>query len=553
MPPNPKKRILIVGGVAGGASAAARARRLSEDAEIVIFERGQHVSFANCGMPYHVGGAIQDRDRLLVQTPEGLKARYRIETRLETEVVSVDLKKKTLIARAKDGTEKTEPYDVLILSPGAEPARPAIPGSDHPRVFTLRSMADMDAIKAAVDGLKGAPARALVVGGGYIGLEMAEAFRARGLDVTLLELSGQVFLPADPEMAASLHDHLREKGVDLRLGVSATAFAPSGDGLRAELSTADALECSLALIAVGVKPESALARQAGLEIGPKGGIVVDERMRSSDPNVYAVGDAVEVAEFVTGEKGPIPLAGPANRQGRIAADNIFGRASVYRRTQGTAICKVFDMTVGVTGLNEKALKRLGRAYEKVYIHPAHHAGYYPGATQLSVKLIFDPASARLLGAQVVGREGVDKRLDVLAMALRAGMTVQDLQDLELSYAPPYGSAKDPVNYAGFVASNALSGDVKLWHAESMPPKPEQILLDVRTAGEFSSGSIPGAVNIPVDELRDRLGELPKDRELLVFCQVGLRGYLACRILAQKGFACRNLSGGFKTYRAVAGR
>ena len=428
--------------------------------------------------------------------------------------------------------------------------RPALPGADHPRVFTLRSMSDMDAIKAAVDGLKGAPRRALVVGGGYIGLEMAEAFRARGLEVTLAELSGQVFLPADPEMAAPLHQHLREKGVDLRLGVSVSFFAPAADGLRAGLSTGDELECAVALLAVGIRPEVFLAREAGLALGPKGGITVDENMRTSDPDIYAVGDAVEVSEFVTGDKALIPLAGPANRQGRIAADNILGRPSVYRRTQGTAICKVFELAVGVTGLNEKTLKRLGRAYEKIHIHPAHHASYYPGATQMSLKLLFAPEGGKILGAQVVGREGVDKRLDVLAVALRAGLTVFDLQDLELSYAPAYGSAKDPVNYAGFVAADVLRGDVKLWHAEAMPPRPDQVLLDVRTAGEHAAGTIPGAENVPVDELRARLSGLPKDRELLVFCQVGLRGYLACRILTQNGFACRNLSGGFKTYQAA---
>lgn len=545
-----KKRILIVGGVAGGASAAARARRLSEDAEIVLFERGRYVSFANCGMPYHIGGVIADRDRLLVQTAESLKARLGIDVRLGAEVLRIDPKKKSITVRENGGAERTEPYDALVLSPGCEPARPALPGADHPRVFTLRSMSDMDAIKAAVDGLKGAARRALVVGGGYIGLEMAEAFRARGLEVTLAELSGQVFLPADPEMAAPIHQHLREKGVDLRLGVSVAFFAPAADGLRAGLSTGDELECAVALLAVGVRPETFLAREAGLAIGAKGGIAVDERMRASEPGIYAVGDAVEVPDFVTGDMSLIPLAGPATRQGRVAADNILGRSTVYRRTQGTAICKIFELSVGVTGLNEKTLRRLGRPYEKIHVHPAHHASYYPGATQMSLKLLFDPRDGKILGAQVVGREGVDKRLDVLAVALRAGLTVFDLQDLELCYAPPYGSAKDPVNQAGFAAANALRGDVKLWHAEALPPRPDQALLDVRTAGEHAAGTIPGAENVPVDELRARLGGLPKDRELLVFCQVGLRGYLACRILAQNGFACRNLSGGYKTYQAA---
>ena len=343
---------------------------------------------------------------------------------------------------------------------------------------------------------------------------------------------------------------MREKGVDLRLGVSVSFFAPAADGLRAGLSTGDELECALALIAIGVRPEVLLAREAGLALGTKGGIAVDASMRTSDPNIYAVGDAVEVSELVTGDKALIPLAGPANRQGRIAADNILGRDSSYGRTQGTAICKVFDLSVGVTGLNEKALKRLGRAYEKIHIHPAHHAGYYPGAAQMSLKILFDPKDGLLLGAQAVGPEGVDKRIDVLAVALRAKMTVRDLRELELCYAPPYGSAKDPVNYAGFVATNVLEGDVGIWHAETLPPRPDQVLLDTRTAGEFAAGSISGALNIPIDDLRARLAELPKDRELLVFCQVGLRGYLACRILSQNGFTCRNLSGGYKTYQAT---
>ncbi|HAZ07484.1 MAG TPA: CoA-disulfide reductase [Elusimicrobia bacterium] len=543
-----KKRILIVGGVAGGASAAARARRLSEDADIVLFERGRHVSFANCGMPYYIGGAILDRDRLLVQTADGLKARYGIEVRVQTEVLRVDRARKLLVVRGPDGAEKSETYDALILSPGAQAIRPPLPGGAHPRVFTLRSLADMDAIKTAVDGLKGC--RALIMGGGYIGLEMAEAFRARGLEVTLVELSGQVFAPADPEMVAPVHRRLRDNGVDLRLGVSVTSLSQADNGLKAALSTGDELDCALALQAIGLRPETALAREAGLALGPSGGIAVDAHMRTSDPSIYAVGDAVEVSEFVTGNKALIPLAGPASRQGRIAADNALGRDSSYRGTQGTAICKVFDLAVGVTGLNEKTLKRLGRAYEKVHIHPTHHAGYYPGAAQMSLKILFDPKDGLLLGAQAVGLEGVDKRLDVLAVALRAKMTVRDLRDLELCYAPPYGSAKDPVNCAGFAATNALEGDVRLWHAETLPPRPDQVLLDARTAGEFAAGSIPGALNVPVDDLRARLGDLPKDRELLVFCQVGLRGYLACLILSQNGFVCRNLSGGYQTYQAT---
>ena len=545
------KRILIVGGVAGGASAAARARRLSEDAEIILFERGKHVSFANCGMPYHIGGTISDRSRLLVQTPASLKARFRIEVRVETEVISIDRKRRTVLVRdVASGKDSTESYDVLILSPGAEPVHTPIPGADLERVFTLRSMADMDAIKKTVDGLPPRSGGALVVGGGYIGLEMAEALRQRSLDVTLVELSGQVFAPFDAEMAAPLHQHLLAKGVDLRLNLAVKSIAAEGPTLRVQLSDSNAISVGLVILAIGVRPEVKLAREAGLAIGPSGGILVDAHMRTDDANIYAVGDAVEVENFVGHSKALIPLAGPANRQGRIAADNIFGRPSTYQRTQGTAVCKVFDLTAGTTGLNEKTLKRLGKPYEKVYTHTADHATYYPGATQMSLKLLFSPLDGKIYGAQSVGTNGIDKRIDVLAVAIRAGMTVMDLQDLELSYAPPYGSAKDPVNYLGFVATNVINNDLRLWHSDELPLQPDQVLLDVRTPTEVKAGTIPGSVNIPVDELRERLGELSKDKELFVFCQVGLRGYVACRILTQKGFKCRNLPGGYKTYQAA---
>jgi NADPH-dependent 2,4-dienoyl-CoA reductase/sulfur reductase-like enzyme/peroxiredoxin family protein/rhodanese-related sulfurtransferase/TusA-related sulfurtransferase len=544
------KRILIVGGVAGGASAATRARRLSEEAEIVLFERGPAVSFANCGMPYHIGGTIADRDRLLVQTPEGLRRRYRIDVRLQTEVRRIDRDaRQVLVADLATGRESLESYDALVLSPGAEPVRPPIPGADGPRVLVLRTLQDMDRIKQLVEREK--PKRALVIGGGYIGLEMTEALRQKGLEVTLVELGAQVFTAADPEMVAPLHQHLEAHGVDLRLGTSVTGILQEGGGLVARLSSGEAVACGLAILAVGVRPESHLAREAGLAIGPSGGIVVDEHMRTADPAIWAVGDAVEVSRVVCDGRACIPLAGPANRQGRIAADNIFGRPSVYHGSQGTAICKVFDLGVGVTGLSEKVLRREGLKYEKVYVHPAHHAGYYPGASQMSLKLLFDPATGRVLGGQAVGAHGVDKRLDVLAVAIRAGLTVEDLAEEELAYAPPYGSAKDPINYAGFVASNVRSGDQPICHTEDVAdPRPDQMLLDVRTPAEAAAGTIPGAVNIPVDDLRGRLGELPRDKEILAFCQVGLRGYLACRMLMQNGFRCRNLSGGYKTYRGA---
>ncbi len=541
------KRVVIVGGVAGGASAAARARRVSESAEIVMFERGADVSFANCGLPYHIGQTIKERQRLLVQTPDSLHRRFGLTVHTRTEVMRIDREGKRVVVRdLSSGREREEGYDVLILSPGAEPVRPAMPGAQLGRVFTLRSMADMDAIKKVVDEEK--PGEALVVGGGYIGLEMAEALRQRQVGVVLVEMAAQVMNVVDVEMASPLHAELKANGVELRLGASVTSFEAEGKGLLATLSTGEKVRADLAIMAVGVKPEVKLAKEAGLEIGQRGGIVVDEHMRTSDPSIYAVGDAVEVRDFVGDYPTVIPLAGPANRQGRIAADNAFGRERVYRKTQGTAICKVFDLAVAMTGASEKALRRAGRAYEKIYVHPASHASYYPDAQPMSLKLLFDPKDGKILGAQAVGRDGVDKRIDVLAVALRAGMTVFDLEELELCYAPPYGSAKDPVNYAGFVAGNVLRGDVGICHVEEVrSPRADQMLLDVRNPAELAAGAIAGAVNIPLDELRGRLGELPRDKEILVNCQVGLRGYLACRILMQNGFKCRNLSGGYKTY------
>jgi NADPH-dependent 2,4-dienoyl-CoA reductase/sulfur reductase-like enzyme/peroxiredoxin family protein/rhodanese-related sulfurtransferase/TusA-related sulfurtransferase len=548
-----KNRIVIIGGVAGGASAAARARRLSEDAEIILIERGEYVSFANCGLPYHIGGTIHDRSRLLVQTPASLYANLRIDVHTQIEVLAINREKKELTLRSMlDQSTHTLVYDKLILSPGAEPIRPPIPGSDHPQVLTLRSMIDMDNIIRLINTQK--PTNSIIVGGGYIGLEMAEAMRARNIGVTMVELSNQVMGPIDPEMAAPLHQQLIEHGVDLRLETSVTEFSEEGSALKARLSTGEIVPCDIAILAIGVKPETSLARQAGITIGERGGIVVDEHMRTNDPDIFAVGDAVEVTDLVGGFATLIPLAGPANRQGRIAADNALGRNSTYKKTQGTGICKVFDLAAGMTGMNEKSLKRAGMAYEKVYIHPASHAGYYPGASQMSLKMLFDPHDGRILGAQAVGADGVDKRMDVLALAIRAKLTVYDLEDLELSYAPPYGSAKDPINYAGFVAANVLRGDVAICHVQSVvDPQTDQLILDVRKPVELATGTIPGALNIPLDELRDRIHELPQEKEILVYCQVGLRGYLACRILSQKGFRCKNLSGGIKTYHAVTGK
>jgi len=544
-------RILIVGGVAGGASAATRARRLSEEAEIVIFERGEHISFANCGLPYHIGGTIPDRDRLIIQTPEAIRKTYRIDVRTRTEVLRIDPPKKQVITKdLATGTERNEPYDFLILSPGAEPVRPPLSGIDSKQIFTLRNLADMDAIKKAAANAK---ERALVIGGGYIGLEMAEALRGRQIPVTLVEMAPQVMGPADPEMAAPLHQELLLHGVDLRLGTSVKAFRDEKDVLYADLSTGESLPFDFAVLAIGVKPETRLAKDAGLKLGTRGGILVDPGMRTSDPSIFAVGDAIEIKDFITDESSLIPLAGPANRQGRIAADNIFGRNSVYKKTQGTAICKVFGLAIGMTGASEKTLKRLKTPYEKVHIHAASHASYYPGAAKIDLKLIFDPKSGRILGAQAVGADGVDKRIDVIATAIRAGLTIYDLEDMELSYAPPFGSAKDPVNYAGFVAANVLRGDLKIFHPEDLKNlKKDQQVLDVRPKETTVTGMIPGSINIPLEDLRERLNELSADKEYLVYCKVGLRGYLSCRILAQNGFRCRNLTGGYETYQASLG-
>ncbi|MDX9701828.1 MAG: FAD-dependent oxidoreductase [Candidatus Auribacterota bacterium] len=544
------RKVIIIGGVAGGASAAARARRLSEKAEIIVFERGSYISFANCGLPYHIANVIEDRNKLLVQTPESMRHRFNLDIRTRTEITRIDCSKKIVVARdISTGKEYEESYDALILSPGAEPVRPPLKGADSEKVLTLRNIPDMDAIIKHVDSatLK----RAVIVGGGYIGLEMAEALRFRNIDVVMVELLDQVMGVIDPEMAVPLQDQLAMYGVDLRLKTSVEGFADNGKVLSVNLSTGETLQCDFAIMSVGVRPETKLAKNAGLQIGQRGGILVDHYMRTSDPFIYAVGDVVEIEDFVGGFRTLIPLAGPANRQGRIAADVIFGKKSTYKGTQGTGICKVFDLAVGMTGLNEKTLNKLDKPYEKVYVHPPSHASYYPGSHHLSLKLLFDPKDGKILGAQAVGVDGVDKRIDVLAVAIRADLTVFDLEDMELSYAPPYGSAKDPVNYAGFVAANHLRGDMGICHSQDIKHhEKQQIPLDVRTQVEYDRGSISGSKHIPLDELRGRLDELDKDAEYLVFCQVGLRGYLACRILDQNGFKSKNLIGGCKTYHMV---
>ncbi|MBT3278495.1 MAG: FAD-dependent oxidoreductase [Phycisphaerales bacterium] len=547
--PSPKK-IVIVGGVAGGMSCAARARRISESAEIIVFERGAHVSFANCGLPYHLGGTIAEREKLLVTSPDMLRRRFGIDIRARHEVTAIDRTGKTVTVRnLETGEDLVESYDALVLSPGGKPIVPPIDGIDLPGVTPLRNLEDMDAIKARID--RDGASSAVVIGGGFIGLETAEELRHKGLAVTLLELGEQIFPPLDREMTAPLMQQLSLHGVDVRLGTTAAAIAEHGEALTVTLTTGETVSADVVVLAIGVRPEASLAEAGGLTLGATGGIAVSPAMQTSDESIYAVGDAVEVTHAVTGAPTLIPLAGPANRQGRLAADAIFGRDVSYTATQGTAICKVFDATAAATGINATAAARDGIAAEHITVHPTNHAGYYPGAAGMTLKLLFAPDTGKLLGAQVVGSDGVDKRVDVLATAIAAGMTVFDLEELELAYAPPYGSAKDPVNIAGFVAANVLRGDVALCHpADLDAPTGDQVLLDVRTAGEVAAGLIGDAgatLTIPVDDLRGRLDELPKDKELLVYCAAGLRGYVACRILTQHGYRCANLTGGYKTW------
>ena len=543
-------KILIVGGVAGGASAAARARRLSEDAEIIMFERGEFVSFANCGLPYHIGGDITDRSKLLLQTPESFLARFNVDVRVMNEVTAIDREAKTVtVKNVLDGSEYTESYDFLLLSPGAAPVIPPIAGIENPLTHSLRNIPDMDKIIATLEGNK--PSHATVVGGGFIGLEMMEAFHQLGIETTLVEMADQVMTPVDREMAGFVHQEIRDKGVDLRLGVAleSVSYSEEQSNLTLTLNNGDTIETGILIMAIGVRPETQLAKDAGLKIGELGGIWVTPQMQTSDPNIFAVGDAIEDQDFVTGKQTLVPLAGPANRQGRMAADNMLGRNESYQGTQGTAICKVFDLAVASTGKNEKQLQADGATYEKVYVHTASHASYYPGAETVSLKLLFEPNSGKILGAQAAGKDGVDKRIDVLAVAQRAGMTVEQLQHLELTYAPPYGSAKDVINQAAFVANNIIKGDSTPIHFDEIDNlSDDQVLLDVRNPGELkSSGYLEGAINIPVDQLRQRMGELPKDKEIVIYCAVGLRGNVAYRQLVNNGFKACNLIGGYRTY------
>lgn len=547
-------RLVIIGGVAGGASAAARARRLSEEAEIIVLERGPHVSFANCGLPYFVGGEIANEEDLLVQTPKSLHSRFNLDVRVNSEVVSIDREAKVVNVRElANDREYALPYDALIISTGAAPLTPPIPGIERDGHFTVRNVPDVVRIKSWISESEGT--RAVVVGGGYIGLEMAEQLvRHGGVSVSLVEALPQVMAPLDPEMAAWLHLELKQHGVELCTGSAVAAFEAPSDAEPARasivvLKDGRRLPADVVILGMGVKPESSLAKAAGLEIGERGGIRVNERMQTSDPAIYAVGDVVEVRDVITGAWILIPLAGPANRQGRIAADNIMGRSASYKGTQGTAVLRLFGLTAGCTGANEKALRAAGIACEVLHLHPASHAGYYPGAEPIAMKVLFAPDTGKLLGAQAVGRDGVDKRLDVFATALKAGMTMNDLAELELAYAPPFGSAKDPVNLAGMAAQNVLAGDVALaqWHEIATLDPAKTVVLDVRRADERAKGHIPGSMHIPLDELRGRLSELPKDKEIIASCQSGQRSYFACRLLAQHGFKVRNLAGSWRTF------
>ena len=546
-------RYLIVGGVAGGATVAARLRRLDEQAEIILFERGEFVSYANCGLPYYIGGTITDRSDLFVQTKAGFTKRFCVDVRVRHEVLSIDSAQKLVrVVDLLSGKEYDERYDKLVLSPGAEPLRPAIEGIDSDKIFTLRSVPDTDKIKTYIQRRK--VKRAVIVGGGFIGLEMAENLYMAGAEVFIVEMADQVMAPVDYSMAAIVHQHLLSKGIHLMLGNGVTRFEDRDEELCVSLSDGKQLVADMALLSIGIRPENQLAKSAGLQLGERGGFVVNDYMQTSDPDIYALGDAAEIKNLVTGKPVMIPLAGPANKQGRIVANNIvFGNKSVYRGAMGTSIAKVFDLTVAAVGMNAKQLKKANIPYMESYTHGASHAGYYPGGAMLSVKILFDPDNGRLLGAQVVGQKGVDKRIEMLAQTIQRAGTVYDLAELEHAYAPPYASAKDPVNMAGFVAENILQGLCRIITWREVSSLGEHVLkIDVRTPKEYQAGTIPGFVNIPLDELRNHLDELPKERPIVVTCAVGLRGYLASRILLQHGFTdVRNLSGGYRTWNIAS--
>lgn len=550
------KKVLIIGGVAGGASTAARLRRMDETSEIILFERGEYISFANCGLPYHIGKTIENRDELLLQTPESMKARFNIDVRVKNEVLSINRDAKTVeVKNLLTDEVYTESYDVLVLSPGSSPIRPRIPGIDSPNVFSLWNIPDMDKIIEYINENK--PKNAVVVGGGFIGIEMAENLYDLGLKVSLVEMADQVMAPIDYDMAQLVHQHMKDKGVELYLKNGVASFEYKNGKTTINLQSGAKIETDVVIFSIGIRANSELAKAAGLAINERGGIIVNDYLQTSDESIYALGDAIEVEDFVNKSRTMIPLAGPANKQGRIAANNIAGVKEAYKGTMGSSIAKVFDLAVAATGNNEKILNRLGKVYKKDYhvtvVRPGSHAGYYPGAVQMTIKLIFDN-NGNILGAQIVGKEGVDKRIDVIATAMRLKGTIYDLKELELAYAPPFSSAKDPVNMAGFTAENILKGEMPelMWHEIKDIDFSKTTLLDVRTKGENSRGTIDNSVLIPVDELRQHIDELDKNKDVVVFCAVGIRGYIASKILKQNGFKVQNLLGGYGFYDAVTG-
>lgn len=542
------RRVVIVGGVAGGASCAARLRRLDESVEIVVFDRGPYVAFANCGLPYYVGNVIADERALLVASPQMFRERFNVEIHTDTEVIAIDRSLRTITVRdLRTGGNRTERYDELVLSPGAAPIRPPVPGVDRPGVFAVRTIPDTRRIRSWIADRHASTA--VVVGGGFIGLEMVENLLHRGLSVTVLEKLAQVMPPLDPEMAVPVMEHLIAKGVQLHLGDGVAGIDEAADGRLIVIADSGArLPADLVILAIGVQPEAGLARSAGLQIGSRGGIVVDAQMRTSDPHIWAVGDVVEVPDVVTGQDTVLPLAGPANRQGRVAAESIAGRATHFRGIQATAVVGVLGLTVASTGASEKGLRRAGVTnFEKVYLHPGHHAGYYPGASPVHLKILFSVPDGRILGAQAIGLEGVEKRIDVIATAIQFHGTVHDLAEAELCYAPQFGAAKDPVNVAGMLAENVLNGDMPVADWREMD-RTGALLLDVREPDEFARGQIPNSVNLPLSQLRDRYAELPLNRDIWICCGVGQRAYFASRFLAQHGYRPRNLSGGYQTYQ-----
>lgn len=544
------KKIIIVGGVAGGATTAARLRRLDETAKIVLFEKGEHISFANCGLPYYIGETIKDRSKLLVQTVESMSKKFNLDIRNLSEVIKINREEKTVTVKNVLTNEiYEEHFDTLVLSPGAKPVIPPIAGiNEATTIFTLRNIPDTDRIKSFIDEHN--PLQAVVIGGGFIGLEMAENLVDRGLSVTLIEMANQVMAPLDYEMASIVHQHLLEKGVHLILEDGVKSFEEKGK--RLILSSSKEIKTDLTILSIGVKPESQLALDADLEVGERGGIIVNQYLQTNDPDIYALGDAIEVIDYINGKPTMIPLAGPANRQGRIVANNIYGKKESYKGTLGTGIAKVFDLSVATTGNNEKNLKRLGIDYQVVHIHPSSHAGYYPGGHPIALKLLFDKSNGKILGAQAVGKKGVDKRMDVIATAIKGDLTVFDLTELELSYAPPFSSAKDPVNLAGYVASNIIEDGIETvqWNEIDEIIANGELLVDVREPQERENGYIKGSINIPLGDIRNRLAELPNSKPIYVSCQVGLRGYLATRILTNLGYKAINLDGGWKTYSSV---